>query len=322
MTTEQEFRDLLTDKLIDVAEHPEMRKEFSIVFDSHDYTGLFDDDPAYDNNPGGDTQMFFYKDSPMMSGIEQYAFIHYLVMVSIGDRDKIDMKKFASIEQMVEKIDNEWDRFETYRAIYGFKASYYQWKGYKDAYRKAKLGYFRYSPLYTGLGLVYIKDLEEYYDFMVQEKKWEIVYDLAVNLFAETELLNAPLSDINYLVEIHRNFERDELDFLRKVHKDVYIDKIIPKEYFDPKKRKIYFDSNCQEARLCKILRHGIAVAFGYEDCAAIRPKTPKGSFDYLYNKAEKGNKKAMAAIAEAYRTGTGTHANQRLADYWQKRSE
>lgn len=106
-------------------------------------------------------------------------------------------------------------------------------------------------------------------------------------------------------------------NFLCKVHKDIYVDKIVPENFNSSKcDGMIVEDEN-----LWTSLQRGIAIAYRYESPIK-RPKPEKGSFDYLYNKAEKGDKKAMAAIAEAYRTGTDTHANQRLADYWLKRSE
>ena len=148
-----------------------------------------------------------------------------------------------------------------------------------------------------------------------------MVYYFAANLFSVTEQQGAPLSDPNYLVQIHKDFTREELDFLRKVHKDVYIDNIIPEEYYDPEKRRAIFETEEQEDNLCGHLAYSISIAYRYTR-AAKRPTPKKGSFDNLYNKAEKGDKTAMAAIADAYRTGIGTHANQRLADYWQKRAE
>ena len=310
MTTEQEFRELLTDKLIEVAEHPKMRKEFSVIYK----TESVNDNLADDNKPSSTTQIFFYKNKPMMSNIEQHAVIIYLLL-------KRNEESFAKAESLIEEVEDEWDKATLKQALLNDKAKYYQRKGNKEAYWKIIAEYFHNSALYTGMGYVYVDNLEEYYDFLVVHKLWAVIYYFAANLFSVTEQQGAPLSDPNYLVQIHNDFTREELDFLRKVHKDVYIDKIIPEEYFDPEKVHSCFESEEQEESLCDMFEKGISVAYRYTR-AAKRPTPKKGSFDYLYNKAEKGDKKAMAAIADAYRTGIGTHANQRLADYWQKRSE
>lgn len=57
MITEKEFLELLTDKLIEVAHNPKLRKEFRVSYDE-----------------GSDiTSIVFYKNEPLMSEIEDYA---------------------------------------------------------------------------------------------------------------------------------------------------------------------------------------------------------------------------------------------------------
>lgn len=310
MATEQEFRELLTDKLIEVAEHPEMRKKFSVIYE----TGAVDADPADDDYSGGVSQILFFKNQPMMSNVERHAVVLYLL-------GRSNEETFAKVESLIDEIEDEWDKATLTLVMLKRKAEYYQQIGDEDAYWQTITECFHNSALFTGMGDVYVDNLEEYYDFLVEHEVWGVVYDFIANLFAVTEQVGAPLSDPNYLLEIHKDFERDELDFLRKVYKDVYIEKIIPEEFYDPEIRLTCFASEESEKNICDIFAYSISVAYRYVR-AASRPKPGKGSFDYLYNNAEKGDKKAMAAIAEAYRTGTGTHANQRLADYWQKRSE
>ena len=57
MITEKEFLELLTDKLIEVAHNPKLRKEFRVSYDE-----------GSDN-----TSIVFYKNEPLMSEIEDYA---------------------------------------------------------------------------------------------------------------------------------------------------------------------------------------------------------------------------------------------------------
>lgn len=76
-----------------------------------------------------------------------------------------------------------------------------------------------------------------------------------------------------------------------------------------------------------------VAQAFGYTDLPK-RPHPKKGSFDWLYNQGEKSylaklNHKAteldyanMRAVAEAYRTGNGVRQNLRLADCWEEMAQ
>ena len=57
MITEKEYLELLTDKLIEVAHNPKLRKEFRVSYDE-----------------GSDiTSIVFYKNEPLMSEIEDYA---------------------------------------------------------------------------------------------------------------------------------------------------------------------------------------------------------------------------------------------------------
>ena len=74
-------------------------------------------------------------------------------------------------------------------------------------------------------------------------------------------------------------------------------------------------------------------MAFGYQELPK-RPRPKKGSFDWLYNQAEKGYVASlkdeateqdyanMRAVAEAYRTGNGVRQNLRLADCWEEMAQ
>ena len=70
MITEKEFLELLTDKLIEVANNPKLRKEFRVSYDE-----------------GSDiTSIAFYKNEPLMSEIEDYALAAF--------RDDSNMERF------------------------------------------------------------------------------------------------------------------------------------------------------------------------------------------------------------------------------------
>lgn len=70
MITEKEFLELLTDKLIEVAHNPKLRKEFRVSYDE-----------------GSDiTSIVFYKNEPLMSEIEDYALAAF--------RDDDNMERF------------------------------------------------------------------------------------------------------------------------------------------------------------------------------------------------------------------------------------
>ena len=70
MITEKEFLELLTDKLIEVANNPKLRKEFRVSYDE-----------------GSDiTSIVFYKNEPLMSEIEDYALAAF--------RDDSNMERF------------------------------------------------------------------------------------------------------------------------------------------------------------------------------------------------------------------------------------
>lgn len=70
MITEKDFLELLTDKLIEVAHNPKLRKEFRVSYDE-----------------GSDiTSIVFYKNEPLMSEIEDYALAAF--------RDDDNMERF------------------------------------------------------------------------------------------------------------------------------------------------------------------------------------------------------------------------------------
>lgn len=70
MITEKEFLELLTDKLIEVAHNPKLRKEFRV---------------SYDEGPDI-ISIVFYKNEPLMSEIEDYALAAF--------RDDDNMERF------------------------------------------------------------------------------------------------------------------------------------------------------------------------------------------------------------------------------------
>lgn len=303
MTSEQEFRELLTDKLIEVAEQPGMRKEFSVIYDAVD---------------GTSSQIFFYRNQPMMSSVENHAMILYAL-------DKSDEDTFAKVESMIEEVEDEWDKTSLTLILLNQKAEYYKKMGDEEAYLDTKDMFFASSPIFSRLGNVSIENLEEFYDYLVKYEMWEVVNDFSVHLFKVAEfvrmLYHIPVLDSDYCLLEQKGLPQKELNFLRKVRRDYYVNKIIPEEFYDPRHEKEDDLPEDDEDGFCLALSLAIANAYGVLPTRR-RPRPKSGSFDYLYNKAEKGDKKAMSAIANAYRTGTGTHANQRLAEYWLKRSE
>lgn len=138
MTTEQEFCELLTDQLIEVAEHPEMRKRFSVIYK----TGAVDNNPADDNNLGGTTQILFYKNEPMMCNVERHAVILYLL-------GKSNEESFAKAESLIEEVEDEWDKATLKQALFNHKAKYFLRKGDEVAYFDALAGFFNNSAIYT-----------------------------------------------------------------------------------------------------------------------------------------------------------------------------
>ena len=93
MITEKEFLELLTDKLIEVAHNPKLRKEFRVSYDE-----------------GTDiTSIVFYKNEPLMSEIEDYALAAFHdegnMERFLGKRPK--KGSFDDIYRQAEKGDRE-----------------------------------------------------------------------------------------------------------------------------------------------------------------------------------------------------------------------
>ena len=116
MMTEETIRKSITDKLIEVAKHPEMRKEFCITY--------------------GNSATYCYENHPMMCDIEQYVFISYYGCEILHTRSEEEcLEYYNKYRGIVEQMSDEIDRYRSLAFLDNMMASYYEKK--KD-YRRTK----------------------------------------------------------------------------------------------------------------------------------------------------------------------------------------
>lgn len=353
---EQEFVEFLTDKLIEVAWNPSMRKDFIVqASDTEQYR-------------------FFKEDIP--SEIENKAL--FLFNIVNGNYERALLWARQAKDEL---------------AIHHMLATYYRYCAI-DAPQDADETQSLYlqslehaSQCVYGISC-YL--LEEYAEYLVKSGSEVQLIELATNIFA-IGLHSMNPADSNIFYDFNQGHSRDEIELIEKMlqllkeyaetgraeTKDIFMNyyhlesayyyactgrnELAKKEIvlaMGENAKYLYDFNNMTDAERegrhellnnmvvqmwCPVLEdrsehflktHEYALmAFGYQELPK-RPRPKKGSFDWLYNQGEKSylailhNKATdkdyatIRAVAEAYRTGNGVRQNLRLADCWAEMTE
>ena len=348
---EKEFVNLLTDKLIEVAHNPNLRKDFKVQ-------GI-----------GLGQYRFFSEDIP--SEIERIGLFYFNLLEGEDKRALF----------WIEKVQDEFIKVKLLSTFYAICAQYSEDEEALEYYEK----YLEYAV--KTLEGVDCSLLQKYAQCLALSSNHDaflsfvsivfayglhgvdVTKDNALQLFIQTysaeqvklisdclELLKKAVEDEEDDKEVHdylKSYYLFELAYYYAVTGRITRAKETYQEF-----RELYelegdedmynfegmSDEELQERNewflqtgtglVVTIYKEGsqlpVAQAFGYTDPPK-RPHPKKGSFDWLYYQAEKGylaklshketeqDYKNMHAVAEAYQTGNGVVQNVRLADCWEE---
>ena len=230
--------------------------------------------------------VFFYKNDPKMSNIEYVTLIY--CYVNELTRKKNDDEVQAIIDrcfELLEQIEDYCDFVRVARHFYRTLYDYYSERGNEEqAYECHKRWLFYLTESFEGAS----EDiLNEYLTILEQRND-------------KQQLLDVVNDCKKYIEEKKKKLEEDE-DW------DAYAQSVY--EYICSKEELIdeedYFV-------LTSIMQINEIIELPQ------RTRIKKGSFDYNYAKAEKGDKEYQLLVAKAYREGDGVPQNIRLANLWE----
>ncbi len=283
MATEKEVLKALTDKLVKVAKWPNQRKHFVVAW-------WGDDD-----NPEScsECQSLFYKDNPKMSNVEYVTLIHYYSWkIDYYSRKLERVKKHEAVQSIIDKCHEQLkqigDKYDFYSASTFFYMQLYHYfrqigdggQAY-ECYRRCLLSL---TKLPEGADE---ESLNEYVGLLEQRVDKQQIMD-AVN-------------DCNqYIIEQKKKWAEDG-DY------EKYVESVY--QYVTSKEN--LFDEENWFVLIAILQINGIVNL-------PKRERSKKGSFDYNYAKAEKGDKEYQLLVAKAYREGDGVPKNIRLANLWE----
>lgn len=352
---EQEFENILTDKLIEVAHNPSMRKDFIVQ--------------------ASDTEQYrFYKED-IPSEIEHKAL--FLFNLVNGNYERA--------LQWAEQAKDELVRHSMLSTYYHSCAI----DAPQNAAETQSLYLQSFEHSFHSVYGIDCCELEEYAEYLAKSGNEVELIELAVVIF-DIGLHRMNPADPDVVQKLNQECTRNEVELIqrvlqilkeygekgRKEVKDLFMDYYHTESaYFyactgciekarkevsmiDKESIRMYDFSNLPEQELEErheairgftmypvydlIMENSphiqqmalyVPMAFGYIELPK-RPRPKKGSFDWLYNQAEKGYVASlkdeateqdyanMRTVAEAYRTGNGVRQNLRLADCWEEMAQ
>lgn len=284
MISEEQIIKSVTDKLIEVAKHPEMRKEFLVTVKN--------------------TQIYCYKNTPLMCDIDRYVLsTYYACLLALYAKTDDDLTEFFNkslehINQMVDSID----LCNAMAYLYAIVSQYFQkQKGLSD-----EISFLVESFLYsadTPEGVT-IEDIRKLRSLAKKDPNNVPLYEF--------------LSDIDsYFKEFEKKLDKEDNpeqswpEYAQKAISDIN-EKCLA-SFEEDIASEDEEEDRIEPDRFAKIILQA------YKIIEPPKRKSPrKGEFDYYYNKAEKGDPEAQRIIADAYRNGDVVTKNERLANFWQ----
>lgn len=231
-------------------------------------------------------EVHFYKDEPKMSNVQNFMLIHYYSEKLT--RVKNDEKAQVIIDKCSELLKQMSDRRDQVRAA---SMLYMHWNNYlrkRDAFEEAvNICYHWLESLVNSPDGANTNVLNEFLAALYQKGDLQWLIDIII--------------DCNqYINEQKKAWEKDK-DYERYV--DSVYDYVCSKEELLDEEDKFILTAILQIEGIIEL---------------PIRERNKKGSFDYNYAKAEKGDKEYQLLVAKAYREGDGVPKNIRLANLWE----
>lgn len=279
MITEEQIIQSVTDKLIEVAKHPEMRKEFNIVVENW----TFD----------------CHKNNPMMCDVDRHVLAtFYAGNIAHYAKSETDCQEFyEKSNKYIDKMAYFIDRCRAHCFLDNITARFYVKKKDYDKALDYKYSAFIYSGTTPeGAELKEINELiklarkagdQDFESYVCEIEDYFKEFEKKLNSESNPEqawpeLARKAINDIREIVIQYTYEEGEERD--EEEIEDNSVPFLQAHEIIKPPKR--------------------------------ISPL--KGEFDHYYNKAEKGDTEAQRKIANAYREGKVVTKNERLANFWQ----
>lgn len=260
----EQYISAITKGLIKIAIHPEKRAKYRIIIQSEERT----------------TEIFFYKNDPMISCAEQYALAlcYTMEITEKSTYEDVDESYELAVEQ-IENIPNIQDRCSAALFLFSNMKAFFEHNNDLESVMVA-LEQILTVVVWTihGAELYHINELKDVYSHFPEKMD-------AVNLISDIERYVSALPyDEQYVDNVY--------DYITKACED------------------------CPFIEEHQWLETALLQAYRVVDPPkAQRPK--KNSFDQLYIDAEKGDRESCHKLAEAYRNGIGVRANAQLADWW-----
>ncbi len=278
MITEEQIIKSVTDKLIEVARHPEMREEFIVSVENKGF--------------------YCYKNNPMMCDVDKYVLASYYagnILYTTNETECLECynKSLFYIREMNDRIDS--NRLLVF--LYGTMVHFYKQKG-----DTSKAIEYICSQIFWSTLVPNGVDID-------QIKKWRRLEKQSKDECGEGYYLPFLLEMDSYFKDYEKRLRLaknpDETNYAQEA-----------KAYVYKRAREIHAYENELDEQ-SDWVPMAILQAYGIVDTIK-HPKPKKGEFDYYYNKAEKGDTKAQRMIADCYRNGDVVSKNERLANFWQ----
>lgn len=282
MITEEQIIKSVTDKLIEVAKHPEMRKEYVVSVENKGF--------------------YCYRNNPLMCDVDKYVLASYYagnILYTTNETECLECynKSLEYLRKMNDRIDS--DRLLVF--LSAMMVHFYNKKGDTS---KA-LDYLRFNIFCSTL----VPDGAN----IDQIKKWRKLEQQAKDEGGKGLYLL-------FLLEMDGYFKdyKKRLRLAKKPDETKYAQEAIAYVHNRIKDIHTYDDELDEKSDWIPM---AILQAYGIMGTIR-RPRPRKGEFDYYYNKAEKGDHEAQRIIAECYREGIFVTKNERLANFWQAAAE
>ena len=291
MLTEEQLIIKITDKLIEIAKHPEKRKEF-IVAAGNDY-------------------FYCYRNDPMMCDVDKYILAtYYALQIKKAKKhdDLLDLYK-KSVEHINEMTDSI-DANNAMTFLSNIVSLYYQKKKDLSAEIEFLIDSFNFS-INTQEGVT-IDNIKSLISLTKKDENYAPLYELLSSIDCYfTDFENSFQNEDNPEQAWPEYAQKAISDINEKVYAAFDEDKVEEQEKGDMKEDE---DDNIIDPD-----SFAKAILQAYQIIVPPKRKSPrKGDFDYYYNKAEKGDPEAQRIIAACYREGNTVTKNERLANFWQ----
>jgi len=241
---------------------------------------------------GKSMTLYFYKNEPRVSNMEPFSLVaYYACLIKDEESEEKADELCKKAMELLKEINCEYDRALAEELLYRVVLEYIQARGNKESVES--------MINFCGAWLIancWIGVTEEVLQTYLQLLR--IHPENHQDIVSVVDDISAYVSNQMKLLSQENMSEEDVWNIYESI-----------RTYILSKEDEIGSDK-------FYILGAFLQVYGGVEPPKKERIK--KGSFDYNYGKAEKGDKECQRLVAQAYREGIGVRKNMRLANFWE----